>query len=305
MWGKEGNYSMKRFLIKTNILVILSFLTACSGIKQADDSNLTKSNSSSGEESSILPLSSSIEDISSQSLPESNLSTDNSNQPIVSIDSSNNNPEAPSSYTTVSKLLPKAFKQERFDGEIRVDWYMIIGNGFYDQQTFIMTNNTYEFYEGLKNLNVNATPEKDHTLYGGDMAIYSFGDTCLKIWSGFLFIENENVPYKGDFYKLFPNDSDAIFVKDVTYHSFRIDAGDLEIKGDATLSSAEIRSFLSSLCFSPLNDVYVQKDIDTPVKIIRFNSFDTLLIYSEKEFSISTSDRKFALNDGYSFASIL
>lgn len=219
-----------------------------------------------------------------------------------SFDSSNNIINVKT--TKIESLLPNAFSNDGFDKEIRCDSFLIIGNGFYKQETNIMTTNTPSFYNYLKSIEVNETPEDYHTRYGGGLTIYSFDNQVIKFWDGFLFIES-NGEYKGDFYKVQNQSVTVGFESNINYYSFKIDNGILDIKDDsASYSSDEIRNALSEMKYMLANENKSFSKSDTK-KIIRLNEIDSLYIYNEKDFSIFQSDIIYSLNDNYSFSFVL
>ena len=207
-----------------------------------------------------------------------------------------------SSINTIGAMLPKIFENNNFNGEMRLDSYSIIGNGFHDQTTSIMNKNTDSFYQYLKNLTINNKAEDNHARYGGAMTVYSFDNHEIKFWDGYLFLEDGKTPYKGDFYQTIDSSASNPFVADVSFHSFKIDAGELSIKNDNSLSSDNIRSSLKEMRFMPLEE---HKQFDNPLSVIKYNNQDSLYIYNEKEFKITNNEQAYCLYDNYSFSAFL
>lgn len=252
----------------------------------------------------ILLASCSNNDALSNGMNDSDSTNDFSSQQ-TSFESNDSSKYANIALNNVGKMLPKVFESDDYNKEIRRDSYYIIGNGFYDQETRIMSKNTASVYNYFKNLEINETIENDHTRYGGSLAIYSFGDLQMKFWDNYLFIENNDTPYKGDFYKIIGSSATAEFITDVFYHSFRIDEGQLSIKDESNpLSSDEIRSALLDMKYMPVSDGAAATN-EGPLKIVQLNNIDSLYIYNETDFSIFQSDILYSLNDGYSFANFL
>ncbi|MBO4666942.1 MAG: hypothetical protein J5666_02270, partial [Bacilli bacterium] len=79
-------------------------------------------------------------------------SDDSSKGTLKSDESSSLNSVTNTKTKKIESLLPNAFSNDGFDKEIRCDSFLIIGNGFYKQETNIMTTNTPSFYNYLKSI---------------------------------------------------------------------------------------------------------------------------------------------------------
>ena len=189
-------------------------------------------------------------------------------------------------------LLSNFLKKDTINSEIRLDSYLIIGNGFYIQNTSIYSSNDFD---KLRNIKIDKEKEEFTTLYGGDMVVYSFEDETVRFWNNYLFIEGETA-YKGVFYKAERSIIDSTKTK--SFKSLHIDDGLLRCS-DSSLTSDELRNFLSDI---ECKDYTGNESFSSPIKEVFLNDISSLKIYSEKVFSVFQSSLLYELNDGCDFS---
>ena len=196
---------------------------------------------------------------------------------------------------TINKLLNETFQEAKISSNIRVDAYSIIGNGLYIQKTKIYSSG---IYDDLKKCELENAPADFETLYGGTMMVFSFNENVVKMWNNYLFIES--TPYRGSFYEIkTPIHLDSEQIQE-EFYSIHIDDGLLATKNNQSISSDELKSQLSNL---KCNIYQGNNDFSEPIETISLNGIDdSLIVYSDKVFSVFQSSLLYELNDGCDFS---
>lgn len=134
---------------------------------------------------------------------------------------------------------------------LKIEDFSILGTGVYVSRTSEFSGeNVNNLYRSLLEVELSLAKEDYSTRYGGNMSIYYFGDIKIKFWDGYLFVENKDNPYSGEFYEYqtrLPYEQ-----PDNSYLSLHIDSITATYEGKDVLE--EMKSITFNTCWVELDD---------------------------------------------------
>ena len=178
---------------------------------------------------------------------------------------------------------------------LKFESFSIRGTGVYVAKTSEYSGDKVnKLYRSLLNVELSLEKEDFRTIYGGQMSIYYFDDIEIKFWDNYLFIENVEVPYMGDFYRYetrLPYEQ-----ADKTYLNLHIDST------SAVYDGTDVFEEMKAITF----ETYQSDDApsEPPLGFVSFDS-ERMLIYSSTIFSFATEPEKYyQLSDTQTFSFI-
>lgn len=173
--------------------------------------------------------------------------------------------------------------------------FSILGTGVYVAETSEYSGDKVnKLYRSLLNVELSLEKEDFRTIYGGQMSIYYFDDIEIKFWDNYLFIENVEVPYMGDFYRYetrLPYEQ-----PDKTYLNLHIDST------SAVYDGTDVFEEMKAITF----ETYQSDDApsEPPLGFVSFDS-ERMLIYNSTIFSFMTQPEiYYQLSDTQTFSFI-
>lgn len=200
---------------------------------------------------------------------------------------------------TISDLLPRCFNKANISTSITKNFYTVIGNGIYVQETSVFKNNNDSLYQSLKGLKVNKEKEDFSSLYGGSMITYSFDDQTIKFFNNYLLIEEANNSYRGDFYSGIKLGNLSSFQADEQYLSLHIDNGSLRASNQLkSQNSISLRELLSSIHFKKYSG---EESFSDELSEISLSNYTGVHVFSDKVFSVGQSEILYEIENDFSF----